>query len=163
MEDNKILKLVYTFFVGILLALFIGIGINTFYPGPKAPEYPETSMVAKEPIAPNEEQQKAEKAYQLDFKTYQEQENKYSRNVSIIALAGAVLLLTASIIFERKIKLIADGIMLGGLFTLLYSLGRSFASQDSKYSFMAISIGLALVLYIGYHRFVKHEQRPKKK
>jgi hypothetical protein len=59
---------------------------------------------------------------------------------------------------KKKVEVISDGVMLGGLFTLLYSLGRGFASQDSKYSFISITVGLMVVLYLGYHRFV----RPKK-
>lgn len=44
--------------------------------------------------------------------------------------------------------------MLGGLFTLFYSIGRGFASEDSKYMFIMVSVGLLLVLFLGYHRFV---------
>ncbi|QQS18821.1 hypothetical protein IPL68_02020 [Candidatus Saccharibacteria bacterium] len=52
--------------------------------------------------------------------------------------------------------------MLGGLFTLIYSIGRGFASQNSKYVFIAITVGLALVIYLGYRRFA-HENLPPKK
>lgn len=45
--------------------------------------------------------------------------------------------------------------MLGGLFVLLYSLGRGFASENSKYVFVVVTVGLVTVLYLGYHRFVK--------
>jgi hypothetical protein len=60
-------------------------------------------------------------------------------------------------IFEDKIKIMADGVMLGGLFTLLYSLGRGFASESSKYVFAVTTMGLAIVLYLGYHRFVREQ------
>ncbi len=79
----------------------------------------------------------------------------YNRNVSIITLSTAMVLLAASLAFEKKIKIIADGVLLGGVFTLLYSLGRSFASGDTKYTFADVSIGLAVAIYLGYHRFVK--------
>jgi enoyl-CoA hydratase/carnithine racemase len=59
------------------------------------------------------------------------------------------------LVFEKKIKILAEGIMLGGLFTLIYSIGRSFASEDAKYSFLVVSIGLVIVIYLGYHRFVR--------
>jgi hypothetical protein len=49
----------------------------------------------------------------------------------------------------------ADGVMIGGLFVLLYSLGRGFASENSKYVFIVVTVGLVTVLYMGYHRFVK--------
>jgi hypothetical protein len=162
MEDNRLLKLVYTFFLGILLAVFIGVGISTFYPGPKAPEFPtELNNYGKEMTVQQE-------AKQREFDVKMEQHNKemrpYNRNVSIITLVAAVGFLVLSIIFEKRIKVIADGVMLGGLFTLLYSIGRGFASEDNKYVFMVITVGLLVALYLGYHRFVKdHIPEPKTK
>ena len=35
-----VLKLVYTIFIGVLLAIFVGVGIAAFYPGPQYPEPP---------------------------------------------------------------------------------------------------------------------------
>ncbi len=162
MEDNKVLKLVYTFFVGILIAVFVGVGINTFYEPPKSPEYPSilNSYSGKEM---NGEQQAAQAKFDKDVKEYNDSMKPYNRNVSIITLVFAVTLLAASIAFEKKIKFISDGVMLGSLFTLLYGIGRSFASEDSKYVFAAVSIGLVIVIYIGYHRFVKsHNISPAK-
>jgi xanthine/uracil permease len=89
--------------------------------------------------------------------------NVCNRNVSIAILVASITLLSISIVFERKIKLISDGIMLGGLFTLLYSIGRGFASDDGKYVFVVVSICLVVVLYLGYHRFGKVPKVSKKK
>lgn len=164
MEDNKVLKLIYTFFLGLLLALFVGAGINTFYPGPESPQYgAELNTYSKEPSA---EQEAKQREFDVKMEKYNKEMQPYNRNVSIITLVAAVILLTISLIYEKRIKLIADGIMLGGLFTLLYSLGRGFASQDSKYVFVMVSVGLVIVLYLGYHRFVKLEAekaKPKEK
>jgi hypothetical protein len=162
-EDNKIIKIVYTFFLGILIAIFIGVGVNTFYPSPEAPKFPsELNIYGKEPT---KEQEAMQKAYDKKMENFNENEMQpYNRNVSIITLSAAVILLAVSLFLEKKnIKIIADGVMLGGLFTLIYSLGRSIASQDSKYSFLAVTIGLAIVIYLGYHRFVQpHDLQTKK-
>lgn len=152
-QENSILKFVYTFFLGILVALFVGLGVNTFYPGPTEPEYPTTSQaVTKEPTA---EQQAAENKYQADYRAYEKKLKPYSRNVSIITLTAAVIFLVLSLVFESHLRILADGILFGGLFTLLYSIIRGFISQESKYVFMVVTIGLAAVMYIGYHRFVR--------
>lgn len=162
-EDNRILKLIYTFFLGVLLAIFVGVGINTFYPGPKAPEFPiELNTYGKESTLTTEQI-----TIQKDWDKKAEQHNKdmrpYNRNVSILTLCAAVILLATSMVFEKKIKIIADGVMVGGLFTLLYSLGRGFASENSKYVFVVVTVGLAIVIYLGYHRFVRiHESTSKK-
>lgn len=153
-EDNKVLRFMYTFFLGVLLAIFVGVGVNTFYPGPEPPEYP-ASLTTYSNKEPTDEQQKAEKEFQEQIQQHEKDMQPYNRNVSIITLGAAVVLLTVSLVFEKKIKFIADGIMLGGLFTLFYSLGRSFASQDSKYIFGVVTVALVVVLYLGYHRFVR--------
>lgn len=151
-SENRILQLVYTFFLGLLLALFVGVGVNTFYPGPEPPEYPtELNTLGKEPseqeLAKQQEFDKASRQHEEDMKPY-------NRNVSIITLTAAVLLLAVSMLLEkRSISVIPDGVMLGGLFTLLYSVGRGFAAQDSKYTFVVVTVGLIVVLYLGYHRF----------
>lgn len=154
MEDNKVIKLIYTFFVGILIAVFVGVGINTFYEPPKSPEYPSAlnSYTGKEMT---DEQTAAQTQFDKDIKEYNDAMKTYSRNVSIITLIFSVTFLVTSIIFEKKIKFISYSVMLGGLFTLLYGIGRSFESEDSKYIFIAVSVGLILMLYVGYHRFVK--------
>ena len=163
MEDNKVLKLVYTFFLGLLLAIFVGVGINTFYPGPKAPEYPTTSFSYEK--EPSEEEKQKQKEFDQKNAEYFEKEKPYSRNVSIAALVAGVVLLAISLVYERRIKIIADGVLLGGLFTLLYSIGRGFASEDTKYNFVVVTIGLLIALYLGYHRFVRPENKkaPKAK
>ena len=155
MDDNKILKIVYTFFLGIILALFVGLGISTFYPAPTAPEYPrELSSYSKEPtIEQTAEQQKNQQKFDDEQRSYSEKVQPYNRNVSIIALVTAVILVGLSLLFEKFNKVIANGVMLGGLFTLLYSLGRGLASEDTKYTFIAATVGLLIALYLGYRRF----------
>ena len=148
--DNKILTLVYTFFLGAMLALFVGLGISTFYEAPKPPEFPITleSKAAQTPA----DTAKIQK-YEEESRNYQKVSQTYNRNVSIIALVCAVILLAVSLAFERYNAVIANGVLLGGLFTLLYSIGRGFASQDSKMTFATVSIGLLIALYLGYRRF----------
>lgn len=156
MHDNSMLKLVYTFFLGIMLALFVGIGINTFYSAPSQPKYPVELNNAGKELTQSERAIETNFSRQMD--NYNEKMKPYNRNVSIIAMVSAVILLVVSILFENKIKVISDGVMLGGLFTLLYSVGRGFASQNSKYMFAVISLGLAVALYLGYHRFVRSSE-----
>lgn len=136
MEARKSLTVIYTFFLGLILSIFIGFGINTFY------EFKTDYSSEGE----------TEELYLQDVETY-------NRNVSIVALVASILLLIIGLAFEEKLKNLADGFLLGGLFTLVYSMIRGIAANDSKYVFIIASIGLVAVLYLGYHRFL---QRPKK-
>lgn len=156
MEENKVLRLIYTFFVGILLVIFVGVGINTFYEPPAPPKYPiALNTYGKVPTA---EQAAAQREFDRENEKYQEVLKPYNRNVSVITLAAAVALFIGSALTQKRIRLLADGIMLGGLFTLFYSIGRGFASDNGKYVFTTVTIGLIIVLYLGYHRFVR--ERP---
>jgi hypothetical protein len=153
MEENSILRLIYTIFLGILIALFVGVGINTFYSSPVPPKNPiELNTYGKELSA---DQIKAQKELDRKNEKYQEKLKPYNRNVSIMTLVAAVALLAGSMVFQKRVKVLADGIMLGGLFTLLYSVGRGFASENSKYVFTVVTLGLLVVIYLGYHRFVQ--------
>jgi len=164
-DDNKVMKIVYTFFLGALLALFVGLGIQTFYPGPEMPEYPvEMEYGGGGPLAEGgrltEEQQQVEREYDRQMEQWQDEQSDYHRNVSIASLAGAVLLLVLSLVVERRNRVLTNGIMLGGLFTLLYAIGRSFASQETATTFAAVSVGLAVVLLVGYRRFFQERGGP---
>lgn len=153
-EESKVLRLVYTFFVGLLLAIFVGVGIDTFYPGPTPPPYPIATAPMSEKVT-TAEQDAANRNYELKMREYDASMQPYSRNVSIVALSAAVILLAVGMLFGKRIQFIADGVTLGGLFTLLYSLMRSFASQDSKNIFAVVAVALVVVLYLGYRRFIK--------
>lgn len=153
MRGGKGLRLIYTFFLGVLLALFVGVGVNTFYVPPAAPKYPiELNTYGKE-LTP--EQILEQQALDKQNEQYQERMKPYNRNTSMLTLGIATTLLIAGMAFQNRLKLVADGVMLGGLFTLLYSIGRGFASESSKYTFIVVTIGLILTLYLGYRRFIQ--------
>lgn len=160
MEDNKILKLVYTFFLGLLIAVFVGVGISTFYETPEAPEYPlEAEYYEREPTS---EELEAQKQYDEEYDEFVETNlQPYNRNVSIIVIIAAVMLLALSIIYDEKLEIISDGVMLGGLFTLMYGIGRGFASENTKYVFVIVTVSLGVVLYLGHNRFISKEKTKK--
>lgn len=144
--DDKVLRIVFTFFVGAILALFIGFGIHTFYP---PPEVPDSILVELKPNPTDEEIAKVAAEQQAYMTAYQ----SYSRNVSIASMTGSVLLLVASLVLERRNKVMANGILLGGLFTLVYGVGRGFVSRDTTTLFITLAIALALVMFLGFRRF----------
>ena len=155
------IKYIYSVFLGLLLAIFVGVGISVFYQQPAQPQYPtELTTIQKEPTT---EQQEVEKKYQLQQQAWDEQMKPYNRNVSLIALVAAVILVGISLAMGERAKVMADGIMLGGVFTLVYSLIRSFASTNTRYSFIVVTVALITVLVLGYVKIIRpHDQRSKK-
>lgn len=162
------IKYIYTVFLGFILALFIGLGINTFYEGPPEPRYPvETSNYKQEELT--DQQRAAQRQYEIDMSAYNKKYQTYSRNVSIIALVSAVVLLAVGLTLERMRlanTAISDGIVLSSVFTLIYSIIRGFISNDTKFTFIVVTVGVAISLYLGYHAFARfhpaHETVPVK-
>ncbi len=157
-----IIKLIYTLFLGILIAIFVGVGIAAFYPAPKAPENISLPKLVSPPPTDSKEynvyyqQQKQEDIEnQKMWDAYNKQQNIYQRNVSVIALISAIIVLVVSLTFFKSILVIADGLLLGGVFTLIYSIGRGFETQDNMFRFLVTSVGLITALTLGYIKFIK--------
>ena len=144
--DDKVLRIIFTLFVGAILALFIGFGIHTLYPPPEPPDTAIVELKANPSDADIEKASAAQKAYDTAYQAY-------SRNVSMVSMAGAVILLALSLVLERKNKVMANGILLGGLFTLVYGVARGFVSRDTTTLFATLTIALALVMVLGFRRF----------
>jgi hypothetical protein len=153
------LKFIYTVFIGLLFATFIGVGIATFYEYPKQPEYISPPLTpektATESAQTNEAFQKYEAINRKQQDEYQKQYKAYSRNVSIIALVFALIAVVVSLTFIKNLQVISDGLLLGGVLTLLYSIGWGFATDDNKFRFLVVTIGFVISLILGYLKFVK--------
>ncbi|HEV7952227.1 MAG TPA: hypothetical protein VGO98_02530, partial [Candidatus Saccharimonadales bacterium] len=97
--DDKFLRFVYTFFLGLIIALFVGLGISVFYPAPKMPEYPHSVTPADMPMVESKvsaEDLQAQRDYEVAYKNYDQQSQTYHRNVSIVSLAFAVIFVIVS-------------------------------------------------------------------
>ena len=152
------IKLIYTFFLGLLLATFVGVGVSTFYISPTAPETP---TVYAKPIVndPTPEEQQQLEQFDQQQKQYLKELSIYNRNVSIIVLAFSLVLLVIALSFARHLDIIADGILLGSVFTLIYSIGRGLATEDPKFRFIVTSVGLLVALILGYVKFIRPKSR----
>lgn len=160
-----ILRLIYTLLLGVFLAIFVGVGISAFYKGPTYPDMPAVLKYCSSEFKNTQQYSEfkvvAEK-YDAQEKAYRTQELLYNRNVTIIAVIAAIILVVASLTLFKKILLIADGILLGGVFTLLYSIIRGFSAEDSKFQFFVVSIGLIISLVLGYIKFIRPTTLSKK-
>ena len=153
-----ILKIIYTIFIGVFFAALVGVGIAAFYPEPKPPQYPSALKIPREgglnqPVF--QELKKEQEEYDKAEKAFQEKMEVYNRNVSIIAIVASIVTLMVSLTLFKKIFLIADGLLLGGVLTILYSIIRGFGSGNNKFQFIIVSIGFVISLVLGYVKFIK--------
>jgi len=169
MEDNKFIKIVYTFVIAGMLALFVGFAINSFYQAPAYPTYPEYPVTTdSESLTPQQQEEQKRhdaelKAYDVKFKAYENEMKNHNRNVSLFSLAAAVVFMAVSVLADRRGRVLADGLLFGGVATLMYSLVMSAMASQPRYSFHVVSVGLAAVLVLGYHRFGAKSLKTSKK
>lgn len=147
------LKVIYTFF-GIILALFMGVGVSVFYDAPELPEFP--NRIEYDPNGEVKEQDREANAeYEREYNEFQQKQSEYSRNVSVAVTVFAVISLAIGVGLSHKLDVLADGLLLGGVFTLLYAIGRRLASDDEIYRFVVVSVGLITALGLGWWKFLK--------
>lgn len=159
-----LIKYVYIVFLGLILATFVGVGIAAFYKGPQYPETP-ASLKYERPYpdfqtgTPSAEYIKEQEAFDVKSKDFQKSLENYNRNVSMVSVGFAILMLVLSLTFFKKILVIADGLLLGGVLTLGYSIVRGFSSNDDIYRFLVVAIGLGTALVLGYLKFVSPQAK----
>lgn len=154
-----IIRLVYTLFIGVLFAALVGFGIAAFYESPKEPEYPSVLKVTRPEERVSEsvfnELKNKQEQYDREVKDFREKTKLYNRNVALIAIAASIVTLLISLTLFKKILLIADGLLLGGVMTLIYSIIRGIASGDDKFRFIIVAIGFVITLILGYIKLAK--------
>ena len=79
------------------------------------------------------------------------------QNSVLFASLFASAFTSVSILLEKRLLVISDGLMTGGLFSLGISIIASLFFNSREFSFWIISIGMATTLYTGYIKFVKNE------
>ena len=132
MKANDVLQVIYAFFLGLVVLAFVAIGINTFHPQPQYPRAEESPSAA-------EEYQRLMEAWQL--------------TTSIILLVAATVILAVSLFRAAMLTVISNGLLLGGIFTMVYAVGMSLAAPSSVLRFVVATFALAITVAVGYLTF----------
>lgn len=156
-EMKDWVKVLYTIFLALLIALFYGLGVAAFYPSPKAPETP-VSIGKVEPAQMTAEEKQASLDFEQANQKYNVEMQTYNRNVSMITLVLAVVSLVVSLLLIGGVQIISDALLLGAGFTLIYSIGLGLATGDARYRFIIVSVGLGITLIVGYLKFIRQRE-----
>lgn len=154
------LKALYAIAIAFLIVAFVGFGISAFYPEPQYPmsEYYYETYGDTPPDERTPEQKEQLEELREKEKAYEENYSNYNLVVASISIGTAVLLLVGSIVWLSRLLVIGDGATLGAVFTLFYGLIRAFMSNNEQFRFVAVAIGLVIVLALVYWRFVRSSQ-----
>lgn len=110
------IKLIYTLFIGVSIAIFSVLAISTAYPGPKFPE-PDFSLSAEPTLEQQQDDQRL-------FKQYENDSTEHRTNTSKIVLVSSVAIFILGLAVRRVTRfnpVIVEGVLFGGLFVALYS------------------------------------------
>ncbi|MHB9002566.1 MAG: hypothetical protein ACYC6C_00690 [Coriobacteriia bacterium] len=167
------LQTIFSFFLGLMVVAVVGIGVNTFYEGPDQQYQERISELNREREAlyrGNEGVEKGEgalspadqrRADAIDEETsdiYAEIEKArpaWARNTSIVLIVFATAVMGVSLVRSEQLRVISNGLLLGGLFTMVYGVGMAIFSGESIARFAVIVFALLVTVGLGYLKFVR--------
>jgi hypothetical protein len=170
-KQRGALQIIFSFFLGLMVTAFIGVGVYTFYPPPEQRyqdrlqelyRQQEDIQNFKEPSSITPAERARLRAIQADIRKLEDAQQAarevWGRNTSIILIAFATLVMSISLIMSDSLKVISNGLLLGGLFTMLYGTGWIIATGTSQARFFVMTAALAITLVLGYVRFVRERR-----
>lgn len=150
MRAVSLLQVIYSFFLGLVVVGLVAIGINTFHPQPPWPEYAWEKYPG---ASPSPEQIAEQEAAMQAARAAQE---AWSLNTSIILLICATVILAVSLWRPAKMAVISNGLLLGGIFTMIYAVGQSLSGSSGQLPrFFVALAALVLTVGIGYLTFIR--------
>lgn len=166
-RQRNALQVIYSFFLGLMITAFIGVGVYTAYPSP--------DQVNQEQLQELYRQQEdvtgfkgevgltsAEKAkltaLREEIRTLEDEQQayreKWTQNTSIILIVFATIVMAISLIRAEQLRILSNGLLLGGLFTMVYGVGWIIAGGSSWARFGVMTFALVATVGLGYARFV---------
>lgn len=164
------LQTIFSFFLGLMLTAFIGVGVYTFHPPAKELDLQIRDLDRREQAihgrGPQEELTAADRDEILKLTearrelidAAQIERESWGRSTSILLVALATLVMAVSLVRADQLPVISNGLLLGGVFTMVYGVGWIIATDTSVARFAVLTVALAITLGLGYARFV--QKRP---
>lgn len=149
---DSFMGIIYIAILAVIIAVFIGVTLDTFYPTPKYPEKDVFENAAIEEREPTKAEQ-AEDQRIMD--EYDQKMQEWSQVASIVLLIAATVLVTLGLFMANKMPIIPNGILLGGLFTIFYGIILGFQSDSRYLIFGVTTASLAIITTAGYIKFVR--------
>lgn len=169
-RQNYALQTIFSFFLGLMVLAFIGIGVNTFYesPGQKYDKQlqelyrkqGDISQKAVGDMTPAEKSRYDQLQTQIDDLQAKQQAEMdvWARNTSIVLILFATLVMGVSLVRSEQLRVISNGLLLGGLLTMVYGAGWAIFAGQSIARFGVIVFALAITIGLGYVKFVRQRE-----
>lgn len=166
------LQTIFSFFLGLMVLAFIAVGVNTFYQSPSELHQKETRAIEQQMSSLNVKQAPGgtlSSSDQAELNSLQAQMNQlqnkiqaemvgWSLNTSIILIVYATIVMSVSLIRSEQLRVISNGLLLGGLFAMLYGAGWVIFSGTGVARFVVILFAFAITVALGYVKFVRRRR-----
>jgi hypothetical protein len=162
------LQIIFSIFLGLMITAFVGVGVYTFYPPPDSPydsrirdlsrqQQALTNSKAPDSLTPADRERLQALTDQINEAQDRARDARevWGRRSSIVLIAFATLVMGLSLAGADRLPVISNGLLLGGLFTMLYGVGWIVTSDTSMTRFFVITGALVITFGLGYVRFVR--------
>jgi hypothetical protein len=166
------LQVIFAIFLGLMVTAFIGVGVYTFYPSPdQALNTRIQDLMRQQQAIRNFRPEGALTQDDRDrlqvltnqINTLQDRGSQgreaWGRTTSIVLIAFATLVMAISLIRADELPVISNGLLLGGVFTMVYGVGWIIATNTSVTRFVILTVALAITIGLGFVRFVRGHGR----
>lgn len=163
------LQTIFSFFLGLMVTAFVGVGVYTFHPPPQQEFNRQIQdLIRREQAIRNSRPPNELTAADRDqLQKINNERNSLSltdaartdreawgRSTSIILIIFATLAMAVSLVRADQLPVISNGLLLGGVFTMVYGVGWIVATDTSVARFVVMTVALVITLALGYVRFV---------
>ena len=131
------LQTIFSFFLGLMVTAFVGVGAYTFHPPPHEQLARQVQQLDRQEVAirdsrPPEQLTAEDRAAQIQMlnserdqlsDAMQQAREGWARSTSIILITLATLVMAVSLVRSEQLPVVGNGLLLGGLFTMVYGIG----------------------------------------
>lgn len=171
-RQRQALQTIFSFFLGLMVVAFIGVGVNTFYPSPAQQQEQELQQLYRQQENLNRATggKTLTAEQQLEFDRIQDRIDElqqkqqldmevWSRNTSIVLVIFATIVMGVSLIRSEQLQVLSNGLLLGGLFSMVYGAGWTIFSGTSTARFFVVAFALIVTIALGYAKFVRERKK----
>ena len=171
--QQGVLQALYALFLGGIITAFLVVGLNTFYPAPEVNEEELAALDERElellDCPPDEVQceltdsERAQlRALDVQRETLWEERDEaqrsWYRTAGVLLIGLATLLLALSLIRWDRAIVLSNGLLLGGLFTMVGGIGFTIAGGEGIDRFLVLTLALGITVGLGYLRFARRTE-----
>lgn len=166
------LPTIFGIFLGLMVTAFIGVGVYTYYPSPaerhserirELNRQQQAIAASKAPEALTADDRARMQALTDERDGLLDDNHEAARGwglrTSMILIALATLTMAVPLAAAPQVPVIGNGLLLGGVFTMIYGVGWIVTTETSGARFAVITGALLITLAMGYVRFVRGAPR----